>query len=637
MESKTKSRALRNGGMAFLSAIALTCSTSVESAALSERVKKNLSTGLQCLVRITNSISKDTVVLSVLTVLIAVLIALISSWTFEKHERGLAKVFAVFFSAVQLFCRSYSDSDSWVEVFGSRFILLRAMFVIFGTSIAAYYLLLALFHLADRISETADEDKEKKVLSAKRFGLAVLFILLCWLPYFVVYYPGTGNVDTHDQIAQFFGRRTWSLIMTPVQGDDIYLTNHFPFFTTVLWGSFAKLGVWLGNISYGIALYTILQMILIATVLAGMCFQLWKAGLPEKLLKAGLLLVALFPVYPLYAICMLKDTLFSVSCLMTTMLLFEIVRTEGECFRKKGFQVILFLNTLLMMLFRSQGVYIMAVIALVILLVYRRRWRSVLLSFVLPIVLFQLVWTQILLPAWKVAPAGRQEMLGSFFQQTARYLKYYPEDVTEEEKEVINRILPYEELAQFYDPNLSDPIKYRFNQASTQEELKAYFSVWLRMFLRHPNIYVEATLNNSYRFFYPSYRKSIVYLDFKLEPVYKEDAEIHIELSAKTQPARKIISYVLKLLQRLPVVGLFFSVGIYPWIIFYYFFHMACKRKYLFFVVGLAALLSVAVLLICPANGNKRYIMPLFYTAPYLIGLCLLGGANRQTPEETQC
>ena len=40
----------------------------------------------------------------------------------------------------------------------------------------------------------------------------------------------------------------------------------------------------------------------------------------------------------------------------------------------------------------------------------------------------------------------------------------------------------------------------------------AYFKVWFQMFLKHPGIYVQATMNNIYDYFYPggivSYRYS---------------------------------------------------------------------------------------------------------------------------------
>ena len=44
-------------------------------------------------------------------------------------------------------------------------------------------------------------------------------------------------------------------------------------------------------------------------------------------------------------------------------------------------------------------------------------------------------------------------------QQTARYLKEYPDDVTKEEAKAIDGVMKYDEIADLYNPELSDPVK----------------------------------------------------------------------------------------------------------------------------------------------------------------------------------
>ena len=86
------------------------------------------------------------------------------------------------------------------------------------------------------------------------------------------------------------------------------------------------------------------------------------------------------------------------------------------------------------------------------------------------------------------------------FQQTALYVKTCGDEVTEEERAVIDSVLDYDKLGQ-YNPVLSDPVKttYRFDDSKLPE----YFRVWFQMFLKHPGIYVEAFLLKSYGFFAP--------------------------------------------------------------------------------------------------------------------------------------
>lgn len=557
-----------------------------------------------------------------LAVLTFFLIKEVRKKEFQNRSRVLAAIFAVCFSGMQLLGKSYYLYDSWVMLLGGKFVFLRAILIILGSSVPVYYLILLAFYSLDRIS--VKENAGPGFFSGKYYVTAALLIFLCWLPYFILFFPGTSGNDTASQIAQFFGQSTWTRELSAVRGKDIYLSNHFPFFTTVLAGAFVQIGVWLGNAAAGVALYVLLQMIFMAFALAGVWFYLRWAGLSERCLKAGLLITAFFPLYPMYAICMLKDTAFGVFCLMMSVLLLEIVRSKGACLKKKWFCAGLALVSLLIMLFRSQGLYMMLAVLAVILVVYRRYWIPAIASLLLPILFFQFVWMGLLLPMWKVAPGGRQEMLGILFQQTARCVKQYPEDVKPEEKEAIDRVLDYEKLEDKYNPRLADPVKYTFRQDCTSQELTAYLNVWFRMLLRHPGTYIEAVLNNCYGFFYLEQPSGMVYRDFKQKSHWKEEGMLSFEAPFLSETILQAVQMAVDILQRIPIVNLLFSVGMYGWIVVYFVLDMIRKKNYAYLIPGLMPVLSTGILLICPANGNFRYIMPLIYAAPFLGGLCIM-------------
>ena len=91
-----------------------------------------------------------------------------------------------------------------------------------------------------------------------------------------------------------------------------------------------------------------------------------------------------------------------------------------------------------------------------------------------------------------VKPGGKQEMLSIPFQQTARYVKYYGNDVSTEEEKVIRKVLDYDTIGKNYDPDLSDPVKNTYKQKD--EYLKDYFLI--ERFLKYANI------SDYVRFFY---------------------------------------------------------------------------------------------------------------------------------------
>ena len=222
-------------------------------------------------------------------------------------ERGLAACFGALFTFMQMIGWSYDTYGSWDALFGSRFILLRAAIIFLGRTLLSACLVLYAFRLADRL--TAAPAGGPFRFSWKRFLLAAGLVVLCWLPYYILFFPGLGNPDTSMQIAWFLHRPTEWLQYSAVRGPEVYATNHHPYFTTVLYGAFAKLGLLLdGNIFYGVALYCLCQMLVMALVLTGVWFYLRRLGLSGRICRAGLAFTALFPLCPLYAITMLKDT-----------------------------------------------------------------------------------------------------------------------------------------------------------------------------------------------------------------------------------------------------------------------------------------------------------------------------------------
>ena len=60
------------------------------------------------------------------------------------------------------------------------------------------------------------------------------------------------------------------------------------------------------------------------------------------------------------------------------------------------------------------------------------------------------------------------------------------------------RVLAYDKLKKEYKPENADPIKSKYKKQATKEELKQYFRVWYKQFLKHPDVYVEAFISNTY-------------------------------------------------------------------------------------------------------------------------------------------
>lgn len=202
------------------------------------------------------------------------------------------------------------------------------------------------------------------------------------------------------------------------------------------------------------------------------------------------------------------------------------------------------------------------------------------------------------------------------FQQTAKYVVDYGKDVTPEEKNAINAVLPFDDLAELYDPYMQDSVKFEYNQESTDEERTEYIKTWFEMFFKHPDSYFSATLLNCSGFFLPGYENEYSYW-----PVYLEHSEILNEhenftlVNVKPPIIYSGMTVIVELLGRLPVISLLFKSFFYVWAMIVGIVIPLIKKRFETLIYTLPAILSICLLFITP-DIEFRYVLPFVYFAP---------------------
>ena len=537
----------------------------------------------------------------------------------EKKAVGIRimdALLAMVFALAQILGEAYDKYASWYPLTHTGLFRIRFLLAFAGISLFAYHALMALQDFLDKKFYTAAA--EEGALSVRASVKTAVLLFVCWLPYYIFFYPGTNNADASYQIMQFFHRDTWSRYFTTVRADDIFLSNHFPVFTTYIYGFFAKIGLLLGDVRIGYGLYGLLQMILVAAVLAWMLRLLWEKGLRGGKYKHAVAYYALLPEFPFYAGCMLKDVLYTLCLIVLLMILWMIVESGGESLKRKGWNIGLFLGALLLILIRNNGVYFVALILPLCLICIPRYWKQILIDLLVPILFYHFVWMGVLMPALKVAPGGRQEGIGFAFQMTARYVKEHEEDVTEEEKEIIAKVIPYDELKQLYSPEITDPVKYRFYQTATDDEVKDYIKVWVKMFFKHPTSYVQSSLNIAYkmfdlgRFIRPGYYYWWNMMD-ETDELYTTNVFVNDNTVKKLKNIDRAIWHI-------PLVGLLINVAAYFWLSIFVAAELLRKKKWSFLIIMMPVLLTEVMMFVAPTVSG-RYMMPLVFMSVPLIGL----------------
>lgn len=533
-----------------------------------------------------------------------------------------AALLGALFAAFRVLGYSYDAIDSYRMIFKNSQTLLIASLAgaaLALTAASAVVLLLALFgQLPAHAARKGETDMRER---RRLFALCAVMIFAGSIPYLLLYAPGTNIYDTHDQILQFFGYPSYI-------GDGSALSDHHPVFLTVVYGGFMKLGLLLGNANLGQLIYSLASMTAVALCYAAALCELYDAGLSGRAslaLGAG---IALYPVLALYAFNMCKDVSVAPFMLLFAAQMIRLERTRGEAVRSGRFALGLFANLLMMMLMRKSAMHALLFASVPMLWRYRavrRRLAALLLG---ALALFFVGYTHLLLPALGVVPGEIRETLSIPFQQTARYLITHGDDVTEDEAAAIAGVIDVEYARAHYDPRLSDPVKDTSNPDMDGEDLKAYFSAWLSMGLRHPGVYLDAWLNMIYGYFYPSNSNTIVCLML----TSPDQGGITLEHDAAFADARLALhNLIYYTLRRLPGIGALFYVDTVTWA-FLFLLAAVVVRGGMGAAVPFAFFVGVlGISLFSPKSGEIRYLMPILYALPLMLGMALLPDRDAQT------
>lgn len=445
-------------------------------------------------------------------------------------------------------------------------------------------------------------------------------ILLCWLPYLLAFYPGCPNWDAFGQLKQIFG--IWEM------------NHHHPLLPTALMGGCMQLGRFFGSDNLGIFFYTLLQTLAFSASLAFSIWYMTKIKTPDWLRGLSLLFFAVFPLFPGYAQWVVKDTLFVACMVIYTVFLAETLRRPVNILQRPLRLLCFFLSTILVCLLRNNGIFIILLsLPLLLLAVPTKTGKCRVLCLTLATAAVFGGYMKILLPALQIPNGSIAETLSIPFQQTARYGREHPEDITPEEQAVIQKIFNGADIYTDYNPEISDPVKNQFNKASAQEDLEAYFQVWFQQLLRHPSTYLQATLHNIYGYFYPDIEMwEYGGRGFGTVSATDTDGDFHFYNPGQLAGARKILEGWTDLWRDIPGIGAFYRIGTYTWLLAIMLAYLISRKKGRCLVLLLPGIVVILVCMASPVNRYVRYFLPVIAAMPVIIASLLhaLRGNDKQ-------
>lgn len=440
---------------------------------------------------------------------------------------------------------------------------------------------------------------------------------MAWLPYFLIYYPGLIFGDSLNSIGQAMHYQEYS--------------NHFPVFYTFLIELCLKIGLYISDITFGCAIYTVLQMICVSLILSYTVFWLRNKGVSRQKCMWICILYSFMSCYPQHAISMWKDAIFSAAIVFYSLKMCDLVISKGILTRSICFNIQLLSSIVIICLSRNNGVYVIAFSLIILLIVgiftkQLKLFRSAIKIHILLIICI-LILTGMVYKALGIEQDD-VESFGIPLQQIARVIAYDGE-INESDKDFLNQIMPLERWKEVYKPEIVDPIKWdgEFSKDFFEAHKKEFLSVWMRCFVNNPKIYLEAWCLSTSGYWAPSLWSHNT--EFKINIIYGNLDAIEnwwIDFGIKTENLLKCESLksLLSLETPLPSAGLLTCIFLFTiyWLIM-------TKNVSLTFLF-LPCMGNIATLLIAaPAAYWPRYALTSYYLLP--VALVIISGFLHKT------
>ena len=495
------------------------------------------------------------------------------------------------FSFLYVVGQSYAKYESMLLFTANTFQFFIAVIVILGYWALFYLFIKMLLSALERANISHIVEKPS---SNKLFLICFIVIATCYTAWSLMNCPGTFNPDAQQQVDQVLGNIDWE--------------NVHPPFGSIIMGGLYNLGRAMGSATLGAYLYILLQNLVCAAAFAYCIKKIYEWGAGIKACVWTLLFFAINPFWLTYAQLYNKDQLYVGIMTFFTMLIADVIKRE-EILTKDIIKITVL--AILAALLRKNGIYsIVPTLFLLIFAANKVEKKKIIASLAGIVLVYELV-NKALYPAIGIKDGSIKEALSIPFQQTANYVKYYGEDVTSEEKEIIDAVLDYDSIAENYKPFLSSPVKDTYKEDSSK--LPAYFGVWFKMFFKHPGSYMNAFMCNYSGYMAP------VYSDLAGVDIEAGKWELKREMTHASGNAPIIVKQVKLLGEQLPILKYLGDPGVYTWLLVLATVLLIKRKKYKEIIFFIPNIMNLAVCFASPLNGSSRYALPLIAMAPFYI------------------
>ena len=442
---------------------------------------------------------------------------------------------------------------------------------------------------------------------AFRFIFISLIIFICYLPYYLYYFPGSACFDGQWQMAYVDGLLDFS--------------NHHPVFHTMFIAFFMKLAELLGGgNNMAVALYCFFQMCANAMVFSYMMEFLRKLNLKRSIRIIILLCLIFVPTFPLYSITLWKDTGFGLAFVVFTMHLVRIIVEKNEYFNRKNI-IFFILSIISVALLRNNGIYVIVLSCPFIIYGFRNHLKYLLVAFGISFA-FCFCWNFYIFEIMMVKPSHAKEMLSIPIQAMGRV--YVNDELSKEEKDTINTFLPNIKIKRRYNPIQADPLKDSVDRNYLEENKLELISFYFKLLSKYPKTVIDSFIDGCYGYFYPD-------IDYwracgGLDNVTNKDEDFHFYDKLGLEEIRLLDLDIIEkqyeianYWDKISFFNIFLSIGLWFEVLLFLIAYNIYAKNIKCLLVFVPMLFLWLTCLASPVFGEFRYIYALFTCMPIYI------------------
>jgi hypothetical protein len=318
---------------------------------------------------------------------------------------------------------------------------------------------------------------------------------------------------------------------------------------------------------------------------------------------------------------MLKDTVFSMLLLIVALCIYEICSNE-DIIESKIFRFVFYSSCLGVIVTRNNGYYIiLPCLAIMIFVIRHKKYILTALGLTIFIILISSLAT-------KYFGGGHlfQETVGVPLQQMAAVVANSG-DMSADEAEFIDNILPLNQISESYNPYSVDAIKWQsgFNNEFLSNHKFEFFKIYFSLLCKNFNIYVKAYLQQTFWFWSPI-QNGTVQCYFSIENTagnmgLYEFMEKYGIYDKCLLPSRieKPIKFYLGLGENFMQEGVCFWIMLFSFVL--YIFKTNNKKKCLCYLP--IVLLWLTIMVATPVSNSFRYVLIFLYAMPFFLTLLL--------------